>query len=34
MGDSSWRVIGPDLPRGVSVRVLRVEGATLVVEAA
>jgi hypothetical protein len=34
MGDSSWRVTGPDLPQGVSVRVLRVEGATLVVEAA
>jgi membrane protein implicated in regulation of membrane protease activity len=32
--DSVWRVIGPDLPEGVQVRVLRVEGATLVVEAA
>ena len=32
--DSSWRVTGPDLPRGATVRVVRVEGATLVVEAA
>lgn len=32
--DSSWRVIGPDRPAGASVRVVRVEGATLVVEAA
>ena len=31
--DSSWRVIGPDMPAGASVRVVRVEGATLVVEA-
>lgn len=30
--DSVWRVIGPDLPEGAQVRVLRVEGATLVVE--
>ncbi|KAA2236530.1 NfeD family protein [Salinarimonas soli] len=34
MDDSSWRVIGPDLPGGGSVRVVRVEGATLVVEPA
>jgi membrane protein implicated in regulation of membrane protease activity len=32
--DSVWRVIGPDLPQGAQVRVVRVEGATLVVEAA
>jgi inner membrane protein len=32
--DSSWRVTGPDLPRGAAVRVVRVDGATLVVEAA
>lgn len=32
--DSSWRVIGPDAPIGSSVRVVRVEGATLVVERA
>ena len=32
--DSSWRVTGPNLPPGASVRVVRVEGATLVVEAA
>ena len=31
--DSSWRVIGPDTPAGASVRVVRVEGSTLVVEA-
>jgi hypothetical protein len=30
--DSSWRVQGPDLPQGASVRVVRVDGATLVVE--
>jgi hypothetical protein len=34
VGDSSWRVVGPDLPAGGRVRVLRVEGATLVVEGA
>ena len=32
--DSSWRIVGPDTPAGASVRVVRVEGATLVVEAA
>jgi membrane protein implicated in regulation of membrane protease activity len=32
--DSSWRVTGPSAPAGASVRVVRVEGATLVVEAA
>ena len=32
--DSSWRVTGPELPAGASVRVVCVEGATLVVEAA
>jgi inner membrane protein len=32
--DSSWRVTGPDLPRGAIVRVVGVEGATLVVESA
>jgi membrane protein implicated in regulation of membrane protease activity len=30
--DSSWRVTGPDAPAGASVRVVRVDGATLVVE--
>jgi len=34
VGDSSWRVTGPDLPSGASVRVVRIDGATLVVEAA
>lgn len=34
VGDSSWRVTGPDLPAGASVRVVRVDGATLVVEVA
>ena len=32
--DSSWRIVGPDAPAGASVRVVRVDGATLVVEAA
>ncbi|HEX8664777.1 MAG TPA: NfeD family protein [Beijerinckiaceae bacterium] len=32
--DSSWRVVGPALPAGARVRVVRVEGATLVVEPA
>ncbi|MEN5082154.1 NfeD family protein [Bosea sp. TWI1241] len=32
--DSSWRIIGPDLLAGAQIRVVRVEGATLVVEAA
>jgi membrane protein implicated in regulation of membrane protease activity len=32
--DSSWRVIGPDAPAGASVRVVRLDGATLVVETA
>ena len=31
--DSSWRIVGPDAPAGATVRVVRVEGATLVVEA-
>jgi membrane protein implicated in regulation of membrane protease activity len=31
--DSSWRIVGPDAPAGASVRVVRVDGATLVVEA-
>lgn len=30
--DSVWRVIGPDLAAGTPVRVLKVDGATLVVE--
>jgi inner membrane protein len=34
VGDSSWRVVGPSAPAGASVRVVRVDGATLVVEAA
>ena len=32
--DSVWRVLGPELAAGTPVRVLRVDGATLVVEAA
>ncbi len=32
--DSSWRVRGPDAPAGAAVRVVRVEGATLIVEGA
>ncbi|RDJ21754.1 NfeD family protein [Bosea caraganae] len=34
VGDSSWRVTGPELLAGTEVRVVRVEGATLVVEKA
>ncbi len=34
VGDSVWRVNGPDLPAGAKVRILSVDGATLVVEAA
>jgi hypothetical protein len=34
VGDSSWRITGPELLAGASVRVVRVEGATLVVEKA
>lgn len=32
LGDSTWRVIGPDLPAGSRVRVTGVEGMTLRVE--
>ncbi len=32
--DTSWRVSGPDLPAGRTVRVVRADGATLVVEVA
>jgi hypothetical protein len=32
--DSSWRVRGPDAPAGARIRVVRVEGATLLVETA
>jgi len=34
VGDSSWRVTGPDLPSGARVRVVRLDGTTLVVEPA
>lgn len=34
VGDSSWRIIGPELLAGSEVRVVRVDGATLVVEKA
>ncbi len=34
VGDSSWRVTGADAPAGTQVRVVRVEGGTLVVERA
>ena len=33
-GDTSWRLTGPDLPTGTPVRVVQLDGATLVVEAA
>lgn len=32
LGDSVWRVIGPDAPAGTAMRVVRLDGATLVVE--
>ncbi len=34
IGDGAWKVRGPDLPAGASVRVSAVEGALLIVEAA
>ncbi|WP_439498009.1 NfeD family protein [Bosea sp. (in: a-proteobacteria)] len=34
VGDSSWRITGPELLAGTEVKVVRVEGATLVVEKA
>jgi len=34
VGDSSWRVTGPELLAGSEVKVVRVDGATLVVEKA
>jgi membrane protein implicated in regulation of membrane protease activity len=34
VGDSSWRITGPELLAGSEVRIVRVEGATLVVEKA
>ena len=32
IGDGSWRILGPDAPAGTRIRVLRVDGASLVVE--
>jgi hypothetical protein len=34
IGDSSWRVTGPELLAGAEIRIVRVEGATLIVEKA
>ena len=34
VGDSSWRIVGPELLAGAEVKVIRVEGSTLVVEKA
>ena len=34
IGDSVWRVVGADCPAGATVRVVRLDGATLVVEPA
>ena len=34
VGDGAWKVRGPELPAGASVRVRAVEGALLIVEAA
>jgi membrane protein implicated in regulation of membrane protease activity len=33
IGDSVWRITGPDMVAGANVKVMRVDGATLVVEA-
>ncbi|MGL4729500.1 MAG: NfeD family protein [Bosea sp. (in: a-proteobacteria)] len=33
IGDSVWRITGPDMVAGASVRVLRIDGATLIVDA-
>lgn len=32
VGDTKWPVVGPDLPAGTSVRVVGVDGVTLIVE--
>lgn len=32
VGDSVWRVVGPDMAAGSTIRVTRIDGATLVVE--
>jgi len=34
VGDSSWRITGPELLAGTEVRIVRVDGATLIVEKA
>lgn len=34
VGDGTWPVTGPDLPAGTTVRIVAVEGATLVVDGA
>lgn len=34
IGDSTWRVVGPDLAKGERVKVTSVEGGTLIVDAA
>lgn len=34
IGDSTWRVVGPDLAKGERVKVTSVDGATLIVEPA
>ena len=34
VGDSSWRITGPELLAGTEIKVVRVEGSTLVVEKA
>lgn len=31
LDDSSWRILGPDVPAGAAVKVVRVDGATLIV---
>lgn len=32
IGDTTWRVVGPDLPKGTKVRVVSADGSTLAVE--
>lgn len=34
IGDSTWRVVGPDIAKGERVKVVSVDGATLIVESA
>jgi inner membrane protein len=33
IGDSVWRIVGPDMVAGANVKVVRIDGATLIVDA-